>query len=172
MTFPIQETDVAIPLEPPIFVKKDIGIDYQGTTGTWETPALGVGGYYFIKPNNERDLTEEARYVVHSIEDRNISERANKILTLFQRLLRSQGDISYLPSLSAVKVSDGSLLIEWIFDHFRVGFSFETDMDESSWYIVSDSTLGRISAGGYLSGMNIEQLLPWIIISVNRLLMS
>jgi hypothetical protein len=169
MNFPVQDTNAASVGRYPIFVEKDKDPIYYGTTGSWEDPTLGSVGYFLIEPRIVRDLTEDARYILQSIEDRNISEKAGNLLSLLRRLLRVQGDISYLPPLSAFNVEDGSLLIEWVFEHFRVGFSFETAIEESSWYIVSDSTLGDISAGGYLRGINLEQLLPWIINLVNQL---
>jgi hypothetical protein len=169
MNFPVQDTDAAYVGRYPIFVEKDKDPIYHGTTGSWEDPTLGSVGFLLIEPRIERDLTEDARYIIQSIEDRNISEKAGNLLSLLRSLLRVQGDISYLPTLSAFKVDDGSLLIEWIFDHFRVGFSFEIEIDESSWYIVSDSTLGSISAGGYLRGINDNRLLPWVISLVNQL---
>ena len=172
MTFPVQGTDVGIQIHPPISGQQNSGRDDQGTSDAWGRPPLGTDGFFFIEPTTDLDLSEEARFIVHSFENRDISARANHFLTIFRSMLRTQVDTSYLPSLSAFSVDDGSLLIEWIFEHFRVGFSFEPDHDESSWYIVSDATLGRISAGGYLSGMNIEQLLHWIINSANHLLMS
>lgn len=45
---------------------------------------------------------------------------------------------------------DGSILVEWIDHDFRVGFSIERILSESSWYVVSNSTLGNISECGYL----------------------
>jgi len=72
-------------------------------------------------------------------------------------------ELSYLPALSAFKVDDGSVLIEWIFDDFRIGFSIEPNVDESSWYLVSNEKLGDIGASGYISRNNINNLVLWLI---------
>jgi len=45
---------------------------------------------------------------------------------------------------------DGSILVEWISSDFRIGFSIESILSDSSWYVISNSTLGDICESGYL----------------------
>ena len=59
--------------------------------------------------------------------------------------------MGHLPHLHAFDVQDGSILIEWIFDDFRVGFSIEPVPTESSWYLVSNAKLGYIGTSGDIS---------------------
>lgn len=57
-----------------------------------------------------------------------------------------------LPPLLAYRVSDGNLLLEWFHEHYRIGFVIGPSVKESSWYIVSDKTMGSLNASGLLSG--------------------
>lgn len=55
-----------------------------------------------------------------------------------------------LPSVKVATPDDGSILIEWIHKHFRVGISLESNVRESSWYLVSDDTLDSRMDCGYI----------------------
>jgi hypothetical protein len=46
---------------------------------------------------------------------------------------------------------DGSLLAEWVClgNHRRLGFSFEPEEEQSSWYIAS-SPISKVDGSGYL----------------------
>ena len=57
---------------------------------------------------------------------------------------------------------DGSLLIEWTFEQFRIGFNFDNENSDSSWYLVSLENIGNINAYGSLSDVN-EKTILWLI---------
>ena len=70
---------------------------------------------------------------------------------------QTQGfDLGHLPNLLAFDVEDGSILIEWIFDDFRVGFGIEPTLSESSWYLVSNIRLGDINLAGEMPKNELE----------------
>ena len=71
--------------------------------------------------------------------------------------------MGYLPSLQGFNVEDGSILIEWIFGDFRIGFNIEPNPNDSGWYLVSNKNLGEISASGYTSGIEIKNLILWLL---------
>jgi hypothetical protein len=110
-----------------------------------------------------------AEKVIQQVKDENIVDQARKTLLNIEEaisILQNQGVyLDYLPYLQASKVEDGSILIEWIFDNLRIGFSIEPTLEESSWYLVSDSKLGEISASGYLSQNepNTISLILWLL---------
>jgi hypothetical protein len=54
-----------------------------------------------------------------------------------RRLSKSQVITNYLSRLNLVCQEDGSALLEWNFQDFRVGFTLEPNEDESSCFIVS-----------------------------------
>jgi len=65
--------------------------------------------------------------------------------------------------LDLIVLSDGSVILEWTTKHWRIGFGIETNSAESSWYLVSDKTLGRVDAGGVLDQVDIAWLLHWVM---------
>lgn len=92
---------------------------------------------------------------------------ATKFLFKLEKIILAYQQYGYdfynFPPIHAFFVEDGSILIEWIFEDFRIGFSFEQDIRESSWYLVSNQEFGEISASGYLSDIDSEKLMVWLL---------
>ena len=92
---------------------------------------------------------------VGQVKERDIADEARRILLIIAEtilIFQSRGvDLGHLPHLHAFDVQDGSILIEWIFDDFRLGFSIEPVPTESSWYLVSNAKLGYIGTSGDIS---------------------
>jgi hypothetical protein len=112
-----------------------------------------------LQPN----LTQPAREVLLAISDAIVREYARTVLDLLESQIGQILNVEQLPFVRAIEADDRSLLIEWIFFHFRIGFSIEPDNAESSWYLVSDSSTGSIQAAGYLRDSNLEQLISWLV---------
>jgi hypothetical protein len=72
-------------------------------------------------------------------------------------------ELSHLPSLHVVIVEDGSILIEWIFTDFRIGFSIEVEITESSWYLVSNEKLENISKSGFLTSDKLDSVIDDVV---------
>jgi hypothetical protein len=76
-----------------------------------------------------------------SLYDNVVSGQVRRILTylylLLQELSKSQVITNYLSRLNLVCQEDGSALLEWNFQDFRVGFTLEPNEDESSFFVVS-----------------------------------
>lgn len=106
-------------------------------------------------PLSVQYLTTPAWSAVGQVENKNVADGARRILWILTEIsltFQNRGvDLDRLPQLHAFSVQDGSLLIEWIFDDFRVGFSLEPIPSESSWYLVSNAKLGDISVAGHIS---------------------
>ncbi len=127
-------------------------------------------------PLSVRYLTTPAWSAVGQVENQKVADEARRILwTITETSLTFQSrgvDLDRLPQLHAFAVQDGSALIEWIFDDFRVGFSIESIPSESSWYLVSNAKLGDISVAGDISQNGFEtqnlmlKLLTFIILHV------
>lgn len=146
LIFPIREIPFNLPIEPEI-----------ETTG-------GLTTFYFEVPEST-SLIKSAWDSIQKTPNEEIAERAKKLLTIIQEMISSFQevgfDLCYLPPLRAFNVEDGSVLIEWIFTDFRIGFTVEIDPEESGWYMVSNKKLGEISASGYISNINVEKLILW-----------
>ena len=96
-----------------------------------------------------------------------VADEAGKLLSIVQKVVTSLErlglDLSYLPPLRAFNVDDGSILLEWTFDGFRIGFSAEPNPHDSGWYLVSSKDLGEISAFGHTSTIDAEKLVMWLL---------
>jgi hypothetical protein len=126
--------------------------------------------FCFFPMTESSILIESAWQIVCQTRDQNVSKEAGKLLDMIQEAiislqpLRRFGiELSHLPPLQAFNVDDGSILIEWIFDDFRVGFSIEPDPKDSGWYLVSNENLGTINASGYTSDTNLRKVILWLL---------
>lgn len=104
--------------------------------------------------------TECARRTISQFSNQNISVEALKIFERLQQLLKDS-HIKNLPPIRSFVLEDGSLLIELISAHSRLGFSIEQDRRESSWYLVTDETQGNIRASGDIGNDDIERPVKW-----------
>jgi hypothetical protein len=67
--------------------------------------------------------------------------------------------VGTLPSLIINMLEDGSVLVEWGFKDFKIGFSFELNDEESSWYIVTNEKFQDANASGRLIYNSCKDLL-------------
>jgi hypothetical protein len=115
------------------------------------------------------NLIRPALKIIQNVANQNIAMQAKDILFLIQESVnafsqQSNIDLSFLPPLQAFDVvDDGSILIEWIFDDFRIGFNLESNFQDSGWFLVSNKNLGEIGASGYTSGINTKTLISWLL---------
>ncbi len=104
---------------------------------------------------------------IHQTENQYVAKEARKLLSIIQGAIASFKqfgvDLDYLPPLQAFNVDDGSVLIEWIFSNFRIGFNIEPNSEDSGWYLVSNENLGEISASGYTSSIDITLIVFWLL---------
>ena len=84
-----------------------------------------------LPPLSVQHLITPAWNAVGQVEDQKVADEARNILLIIEKTIliaQSKGvDLGHLPQLHAFDVQDGSILIEWIFDDFRVGVSIETN---------------------------------------------
>jgi len=123
-----------------------------------------INFYYFSININ---LIENALESIKGTDNPAVSGRAREILTSIQdkidSLLKYKIDLLSLPTIRAFNVDDGSILLEWIFNDFRVGFSIEQIESESSWHLVSNEKYGETNASGFISKNNFDNILLWLI---------
>jgi hypothetical protein len=61
------------------------------------------------------------------------------------RVRQERSDLTDIPPICAHLSEDGSVLLEWIFSDFRIGFNIEPNPDESGWHLISNKRLGEIA---------------------------
>ena len=103
--------------------------------------------------------------LLHSLNDK-MKDQCWEIVNIVQAL---DLDYKYIPYPETSILADGAVLIEWNFEHYRIGISIEDSSDESSWFLVSTKEIGSISASGYLEKSKCKNILSWLFNSINSL---
>lgn len=135
--------------------------------GRFSDATIGRGLYHHFFPLLEGlSLLGGIWNTINQATNHEVAKEAEKILSIFQEIFlmfrQFELDLTYLPPLRAFNGDDDSILIEWIFRDFRIGFTIEPDLEESGWYLVSNKNLGEISASGYTSNIDIKRLVLWL----------
>lgn len=106
----------------------------------------------------ESDPVRQAKEIFSQIQNPCVAEQLDKLLStiyiLFSATPREARELSSIPPLRAHVDEDGSVLLEWIFSDFRVGFNIEPNPDDSGWHLVSDKINNVYTASGQLGDMN------------------
>lgn len=112
-------------------------------------------------------ITKIAWNEINNSRNQNLAYDAKLLLIMIEEMVSSfkklKFELGHLPPLRAFNVDDGSILIEWIFKDFRVGFNIEENPDESGWYLVTNKNLGEISASGSISNVEINKIFLWLL---------
>lgn len=161
MTYYYQETDSKMIF--PVPHKQSFPIPTEPIN---ETVGRSLKRYYLPLPE-ELSLVKRAWAITRQTENQTLGLEARKLLSVIDEMIGSFQqfgfDLGYLPPLQAFNVEDGSILIEWIFRDFRIGFNIEPNPNDSGWYLVSNKNLGEISASGYTLGIDIKNIVLWLI---------
>ena len=127
-----------------------------------------LGGSFFQQysaPPKESNIISYALQNVDQSKPELMVSLALQILMLIQSTAdafrKSRVCPDYLPQVRAYAPDDGSILIEWNFDNFRINFNIEKDNSENSWHLISNN-FGEVSASGYIRSGNIEPIIVWL----------
>lgn len=93
--------------------------------------------------------------------------QAMLLLTSLQNRIAAQetakDQFDALPPMNTPIIDEDSILIEWCFDDFRLGFNVEEDESENSWFLVTTQKLGDIHEYGYLNKDNQEAIMLFFL---------
>ena len=157
----MQETDskMVFPMPSGTYIQQAINETFG------EKPFLN-----FFSPAESR-LIKPAMETLKAAKNKEVSKEAEKILLLIKETVSSfqqlSFDLTFLPSIRAFENEDGSILIEWIFKNYRIGFGIEVNPSDSGWYLVTKRELGEISASGYTSNTDTRNIILWLLNFIN-----
>jgi hypothetical protein len=138
------------------------GIRRQNFSPNQDTVGTHLQTYTYLSIKRF-DLFASVRELLMTLENpEHITEAENIILFIQSELIKT-GLIGKLPPLRAFPTEEGDLLLEWIFENFRLGFGLEHNFEESGWYLVSSPHLGGIVASGLLKGTDLRPLISWLV---------
>lgn len=120
----------------------------------------------------ESDLVGSARKVISKVEDQSIVKQTESLLSTIQAIIqllkKERPELNDIPPLHAHVDEDGSVLLEWIFPDFRIGFNIEPNPDDSGFHMLTNKKLGERTESGQLANMRetIFRLLSFIISNI------
>jgi hypothetical protein len=125
-----------------------------GPTGDYVPYLYNLPSYF--------NILKEANLSIAKAHNPDVRKHTEEFIAVLQRVLlkvrNSINTSSNLPPLKFRLLEDDSVLIEWIFKDFRIGFSFEPNSDDSGWYLVSNDNLNEVSTSGPLKDELLEPL--------------
>ena len=154
----LQETDskIIFPLPSGLHYRQQLADETFG-----EKPFI-----YFFSPTESR-LVKSALDALKNSTNRAVANEAEKLLFLLKEIVSSfqqlNFDLTFLPPIRAYNNDDGSILIEWVFKDYRIGFGVELNPADLGWYLVTKRELGEISASGYTSNTNLKTTILWLL---------
>jgi hypothetical protein len=127
----------------------------------------GTSSGKYISPPEYSSLIRKAWGIVSAAKHPEVVKQARRLLLIIQDVIASFEQLGFnlgtLPRFRAVEEEDESVLIEWVFNNFRIGFTIEPNPGESGWYLVSTQALNEVGASGRLSGANMKKNFIWLL---------
>ncbi len=121
-------------------------------------------------PPLKHELTRNAELIISRLERSKKTELAKDILckAMYWASFFSSRfpNFDNIPRIKASQLEDSSILIEWAFENWRIGFGIENEIEESSWHLVSNENHGNISASGYLNKNETRNIILWLLMFV------
>ena len=135
-----------------------------------EETLIGEFHDFYTVLNEASNVFSDAWQKTRYIKNNELAEETRKLLimlrTLISDFLLLGVDVSLLPSLNVAEAGDESVSIEWIFKNFRIGFSIDPCITESSWFLVSNANMGNVNASGYMRDISSKQskyIMTWLL---------
>ncbi len=117
-----------------------------------------VEGYFYSLPSN-LNIFENVEKYLSKINDNKIKDFLIEFMHTFQEILIEKmtkvGIYNYLPQMTVEEQDEESIFLEWIFKDFRIGFSFEKKVDDSTWYMITNKNLEEFIVSGSLNKENV-----------------
>ncbi|HPJ82086.1 MAG TPA: hypothetical protein PL103_07715 [Saccharofermentans sp.] len=121
---------------------------------------------YLPYTSSALNVFENVNEGISSIENpdvkRFVVELMAEFLGVLAGLAKSEETL-VLPSIVMIVNDDKSVLLEWIFTDFRIGFLIYEATDRSVWYIVTNQNLEEFSKTGYLTHTSLRSTLDFLL---------
>ena len=105
----------------------------------------------------ESNTVKQARKIIPQIENPCVAKQLDSLLSFVNKivstLMQLEEDLNLIPPLHPHVEEDGSVLLQWVFPDFRIGFNIEPNPNDSGWHLVANKKLGDITASGQLTNI-------------------
>lgn len=127
---------------------------------------------YFDIPLSDVNFIANVSRNIPAIQDANVKNSTIsliiKILKLVTLYFNQHNESKFLPALNFNQLEDKSVLMEWIFKDFRIGFSIEPNPEESSWYLISNNKIDESTLHGLIVDKDFDTNLKRLLLAVFR----
>lgn len=118
--------------------------------------------YHQVLPQN-LDIFNDVKKKIGEIKDELIKKQITNFFVIFQNMclnIFSSESISNYLSKLYLSILDDSVIIEWNYDNFRIGYVFEQDATKSSYYrVMNDSITGKFESCSQLLNNNYSDII-------------
>jgi hypothetical protein len=132
------------------FLNKDNQALVNESVGNTSTSFSGIDPYIIELPANI-NIFESLTDSISTLTDDEVIKQTRQVLGRLyfslQRKSKNKALDNYLSRINLVQREDNSILLEWNFQDFRIGFTIEPQKDESAFFIIAqDKNKGSFSA--------------------------
>ena len=138
-------------------------VDYSSSVNTNDSSfsmIFNVNNKNYLDKIGLSEIFKDAIIKSTNISDSTLRKNVLEFLTKFYNILQNFSNVHnsdlFLPKLSLTQEDDESVMIEWIYESFRIGFSFEND-ESANWFLVTNDkhdefwTSGKITEEFYIN---------------------
>jgi len=139
---------------------------YKNNEDTLFENSQNTNGYFYSLPDSIK-IFQNIESQLDKIPNSTVRLSVGDFIYTFQKLLRDmvikKRLSNYLPNMMVEINDDSSVFFEWIFKDFRIGFSIELNVNESSWYLITNKNLEELSVSGSLYAGELSLVITKII---------
>lgn len=121
----------------------------------------------FLVLGSESDSLRPAWEVTDRLTRPVVAQQATDLLSIIREMLLTFRAVNFqtgsIPILNAAALDDGAVLFEWITADYRLGFNLDPEPQKSSWFLATSRRFGRINAYGFLSHVDLNKTLLWLL---------
>jgi hypothetical protein len=174
-------TSEFIPINEEIKSKKYCVHSNNTTSGVFKEPQVlyeesksgsDFSSEYFDIPLSDVNFLANVEKNLSTIKDPNVKNSTIiliiKILKIVTLYFNYQNESKFLPALNFNQLDDNSVLMEWIFKDFRIGFSIEPNSEESSWYLIANNKIDESNLQGLINDKDFDLNLKRLLLALFR----
>jgi len=117
--------------------------------------------------SGESDPIGQAKDIISKIENASVVEQTKSLLSAIQNMVQQirqrKSELNDIPSMGACLEKDGSVLLEWTFPDFRIGFNIEPNPEVSGWHLVTSERLRGLNMSGQLEKDNMYSNVAFLL---------
>ena len=125
-----------------------------------------IGNKYTLIPTR-LDIFRNINNKIKALKDEQIKKMVIEFVNTFYNTLnlanKYRNISNVLPAISLNENDDDSVLLEWNFKNFRIGFQIDKEPDDSYWFLVTNKNLEEFNVSGDIRRDGIDNVIIKIL---------